>query len=242
MGQLGVVAIALLSAAGFLGASLLAVVGSTVAAAFRPYAAPVAGGVLLAIAFSDVAPEALDLAGDRATLALVGAFTFFYLLETLTHAAEHDRPTGVDHGGLGALVVGLCVHNAADGFALGATDHLAGGATGLVGLGVLIHQMPVGLSFAGILLAQEAPRREVVRWSLAVALVIPAATALTVLLPVHSDDAVGAMMDASAGLLIYVGAAHLLPEVRAQRHNRAAALVFAATLLLVTIMSMTLTG
>ena len=56
MGQLGVIAIAFLSAAGFLGASLLAVGGNTIAAMLRPYAAPVAGGVLLAIAFSDVAP------------------------------------------------------------------------------------------------------------------------------------------------------------------------------------------
>ena len=242
MSQLGALAIALLSAAVFIAAGLMAVAGTRPATTLRPYAAPIAAGVLLALAFGDVFPEAIELATNPAIIAFAAAFTLIYLLETRVHAAEHDDPDTSVHTDLGALIVGLAAHNAADGFALGATEHLSGASTGLIGLGILIHQLPIGLSFAGILLAHGSDRREIVRWALSVALVIPMTTAITVVLPVATDQALGAMMGASAGLLVYIGAAHLLPEVRAQRHSGRLGIVFAVTLAIMTIASLAIGG
>ena len=239
----GVVAIALMSAAGFLGASLVTAAGSEVALGLRHYAAPLAAGVLLALAFGDVFPEAIEASPTPAIISVAVAFTLLYLLETFASAPEHTEAHVPAAGQeLSAMLVGLAVHNAADGFAIGVTSALTGSAASLLGFGVLIHQIPVGLSFAAMLIALGRPRRRVALASLSMATIIPLATAVTVLLPTGSARSMAILLGASAGLLIYIGAAHLLPEVHANRHNRGTAIVFAATLMLMSLLAVTVIG
>ena len=243
MGDFGAIAVALVSAAGFLGAGLLLFSGIEAASGLRPYAAPVAAGILIALAFGDVFPEALEASAPRAILGFAIAFSLLYLVETLTHSAGHDAvhaPARMHE--LVAMVSGLAVHNIADGVALGAGGELSGATASLLGLGVLIHQVPVGLSFAALLISIGIPRSQATPALAGMALLIPLATALTRLLPVGSPAALGTLLGASAGLLVYIGAAHLLPEVEANRHNRNAALAFVATLLAMTIVSVTFLG
>jgi len=239
----GVVSVALMSAAGFLGASLITIAGSEIVAGLRHYAAPVAAGVLLALAFGDVFPEAIAMAQTSAVLGAAGAFTLLYLIETFASAPEHaEAHAPADGGELATMLVGLAVHNAADGFAIGITSVLTGSAASLLGIGVLIHQFPVGLSFAAMLTALGMPRRRVALASLLMATLIPLATAVTLLVPVGGTRSTATLLGASAGLLLYIGAAHLLPEVHANRHNRGAALAFAATLLLMSVIAVTVIG
>lgn len=222
---------ALLAAAGFSGASLLALLGRELGARGRSYSAAFAAGILLALAFVDLFPEGLELAEKPALAGFVGGFALLFLTEAFTHAHTHHSPEEPIHKhALGPFVLGLAVHNLSDGFVLGVAAKAVAVTSWLVGLGVLVHQMPVGISLAAVLLAARAGRARVVRTAVLLGLAIPLATILTVALPVPGDGTLGLLSGVAGGVLAYIGTAHLLPESQAERTNRFAAILFAATL------------
>ncbi|WP_228282066.1 ZIP family metal transporter [Rubrobacter marinus] len=234
---------ALLSAVGFSGASLLALLGKGMGVRGRSYSVAVAAGLLLALAFADLFPEALELSGRTAVWGFVGGFSFLLLVETFTRAHTHHSPAEhVREHALAPLVMGLAVHNLADGFALGVSAELSAPAAGAVGLGVLVHQAPVGISLAAILAAAHATRAQVLRVAVPLGLAIPLAAALTTALPAPGDRALGLLVGAAGGVLAYMGASHLLPEAQAEHRSRVPGVLFVATLAATTLVLFTLLG
>jgi ZIP family zinc transporter len=232
-----------LAAAGFAGASLLALLGGELGVRGRAYSAAIASGILLALAFADLFPEGLEIGGGLAIFGFVGGFILLFLTEAFTLAHTHHSPE--EHVGkhpLGPFVVGLAIHNLADGFVLGVGAKAAAVTSWLVGLGVLVHQVPVGVSLAAILLAARADRPQVVGTTVSLGLAIPLAAVLTVMLPAPTDAAIGLLIGLAGGVLAYVGAAHLLPEAQAERPSRITAVLFAATLVVTTMALMTVLG
>jgi zinc transporter ZupT len=226
---------AAVAAVGFGGASLLALFGGELGARGRAYSAAVASGILLALAFADLFPEGLELAGAVAVSGFVGGFALLFLTEAFTQAHTHHSPEErVDKHPLGPFVLGLGIHNLADGFVLGVGAKTAAVTSWLVGLGVLVHQVPVGISLAAILLAARAERRQVIRTTVSLGLAIPLAAALTVMLPAPTEAALGLLTGVAGGVLAYVGAAHLLPEAQAERPSRTTGVLFTLTLILTT--------
>ncbi|HKH76820.1 MAG TPA: ZIP family metal transporter [Rubrobacteraceae bacterium] len=223
------VVLAVLAAFGFSGASLVALLGGELRARGRSYSAALAAGILLALAFADLFPEGLELAANGAIRGFVGGFVAMFLIEIITRAHAHHPPE--EHVGkhaLGPFVLGLAIHNLADGFVLGVGARADEVTSGLVGLGVLVHQAPVGISLAAVLLATRANRARVVWTTVALGLAIPLAAVSTLALPVPGDGALGLLIGIAGGVLAYVGAAHLLPEVRAEHAGRSAGFIFAA--------------
>jgi zinc transporter ZupT len=232
---------AALAAVGFAGASLLALFGGELGSRGRAYSAAFAAGILLALSFVDLVPESLELAGGPAIVGFVGGFAFLFLTEAFTHAHTHHSPEEhVRKHALRPFVVGLMIHNCADGFVLGVGAKASAVTSGLVGLGILVHQIPVGISLAAVLLAAQADRSQVIRTTVPLGLAIPLAAALTVALPTPTDAALGLLTGIAGGVLAYVGAAHLLPEAQAERPSRMTAVLFAATLVLTTAGLMTI--
>jgi len=232
-----------LAATGFAGASLLALLGGELGVRGRAYSAAIASGILLALAFADLFPEGLEMAGGLAIFGFVGGFILLFLTEAFTLAHTHHSPE--EHVGkhpLGPFVVGLAIHNLADGFVLGVGAKAAAVTSWLVGLGVLVHQVPVGVSLAAILLAARADRPQVVGTTVSLGLAIPLAAVLTVILPAPTDAAIGLLIGLAGGVLAYVGAAHLLPEAQAERPSRITAVLFAATLVVTTMALVTVLG
>ena len=234
------VLVAALAAVGFSAASLLALIGGELRVSGRGYSAALAAGILLALAFADLFPEGLELAGDVAITGFVGGFVVMFLIESLTRAHAH-HPPGEDVGkhALGPFVLGLAIHNLADGFVLGVGVRADEVTSWLVGLGVLVHQVPVGISLAAVLLAARADRARVVTTTVALGLAIPLAAASTLALPVPGDGALGLLIGVAGGVLAYVGAAHLLPETRAENADRGAGILFVAALVVTTTFLMT---
>jgi zinc transporter ZupT len=234
---------AALAAAGFAGASLLALFGGEFGARGRAYSAAFAAGILLALSFVDLFPESLELAKGSAIAGFVVGFVSLFLTEAFTHAHTHHSPEeGVHKHPLGPFVLGLGIHNLADGFVLGVGAKASAITSWLVGMGVLVHQIPVGISVAAILLATQTGRSRVIRTAVLLGLAIPSAAALTVALPTPTDAALGLLTGIAGGVLAYVGAAHLIPEAQAERPSRATGVVFAATLVLTTVALMTVVG
>jgi zinc transporter ZupT len=234
---------AAVAAVGFGGASLLALFGGELGARGRAYSAAVASGILLALAFADLFPEGLEMAGGVAVSGFVGGFALLFLTEAFTQAHTHHSPQEhVDKHPLVPFVLGLGIHNLADGFVLGVGAKTAAVTSWLVGLGVLVHQVPVGISLAAILLAARAERGQVIRTTVALGLAIPLAAALTVILPAPTEAALGLLTGVAGGVLAYVGAAHLLPEAQAERPSTTTGVLFTVTLILTTVGLLTVLG
>jgi zinc transporter ZupT len=234
---------AAVAAVGFGGASLLALFGGELGARGRAYSAAVASGILLALAFADLFPEALEMAGGVAISGFVGGFALLFITEAFTQAHTHHSPEErVGKHPLGPFVIGLGIHNLADGFVLGVGAKAAAVTSWLVGLGVLVHQVPVGISLAAILLAARAERRQVIRTTVSLGLAIPLAAVLTMMLPAPTEAALGLLTGVAGGVLAYVGAAHLLPEAQAERPSRITGVIFVVTLVATTIGLMTVLG
>lgn len=222
------IVLAVLAAVGFSGASLVALLGGELGARGRSYSAALAAGILLALAFADLFPEGLELAANAAIGGFAGGFVAMFLIETFT-LAHHLPGRQAGKHALGSFVVGLAIHNLADGFVLGVGARAGEITSALVGLGVLVHQAPVGISLAAVLLATRATRARVVWTTVVLGLAIPLAAASTLALPVPGEDALGVLIGIAGGVLAYVGAAHLLPEVQAEHADRGASVIFAAT-------------
>jgi len=225
------VLMAAVAAVGFAGASLLALLGWELGARGRSYSAAFAAGILLALAFVDLFPEGLELDERAAIVGFVGGFALMFLTEAFTRAhMSHASEERLYKHALGPFVLGLAVHNLADGFVLGVGARAAEITSWLVGLGVLVHQIPVGVSLAVVFLAASASRARVVRTTLLLGLAIPLAATLTVALPAPGPGTLGLLTGMAGGVLAYVGAAHLLPEARAEHASRGIGVFFAATL------------
>jgi zinc transporter ZupT len=224
---------ATLAAAGFAAASLLALLGGELGARGRSLSAAFAAGILLALAFVDLFPEALEFAGETAIAGFVGGFALLFLTETFTRAHTHHLPEEHVHKhALAPFVLGLAIHNLADGFVLGVGAKAAAITSWLVGLGILVHQVPVGVSLAAVLLAARSGRAGILWTAVLLGLAIPAATTLTALFPVPGDGALGLLTGVAGGVLAYIGAAHLLPEAQIEHADRSAGLLFVATLVI----------
>ncbi len=234
---------AILAAIGFSGASLLALLGRGLGARGRSYSAAFAAGILLTLTFAELFPEGLELAREPAIVGFVGGFALLFLTEAFTRGHTHHSPDEhVRKHALGPFVLGLAIHNSADGFVLGVSAKVSAVTSGLVGLGILVHQMPVGISLAAVLLAARASRAQVLRTTVSLGLAIPLAAGLTVALPVPGDQTLGFLTGVAGGVLAYIGAAHLLPEAQAEYPSRVPAGLFAATLIATTIGLVTVLG
>ncbi|QIN82695.1 hypothetical protein GBA63_08595 [Rubrobacter tropicus] len=235
------VLLALLAAVGFSGASLLALFGKGLGARGRSLAAAFAAGILLALTFVELFPEALELAGRTATVGFVAGFAVLFLVENVFRAhTDHGPEEPVHEHAVGPFVAGLAVHNLADGFAIGIGAEAPEVTSWLVGLGILVHQVPVGVSLAAVLVAARATRARVMRSAIALGLAIPFAAFLVLALPAPGESTLGLLTGAAGGVLAYVGAAHLLPEARAEHRGRGTGILFLATLLATTFALLTL--
>ncbi|MCA1687315.1 MAG: ZIP family metal transporter, partial [Actinobacteria bacterium] len=202
----------------------------------RSYSAAFAAGILLALALADVFPEGLELAREPAIAGFVGGFVLLFMTEVLTRAHTHHSPEErVGEHALGPFVLGLAIHNFADGFVLGVGAKASDISSWLVGLGVLVHQMPVGISLAAVFVAAHASGARVIRTAVLLGLAIPLAAGLTVALPVPGDPALGFLTGIAGGVLAYLGSAHLLPEAQAEHPSRGVGVFFSATLVITAI-------
>jgi zinc transporter, ZIP family len=234
---------ATLAAIGFSGASLLGLLGKGLRARGRSYSAAFAAGILLALAFVDLIPEGLEFAGEPAIAGFVGGFALLLLTEVFTRAHTHHSPEErLRRHALGPFVLGLGIHNLADGFVLGVGAKASAITSWLVGLGILVHQVPVGISLAAVFVAAGATGARMMRTAVLLGLAIPLAAGLTVALPVPGDQALGFLTGVAGGVLAYIGSAHLLPEAQAEHPSRGIGILFAATLIITAIGLMAVPG
>lgn len=129
------------------------------------------------------------------------------------------------------FLIGLGAHNLTDGIVIAASAQASNTTASAVAFGILIHQIPVGLSFAAVLVASGWVGRRLLLSTLWIALLIPTGALLILMLPSPSTEQLGWLLAATAGALIYIATGHLLPEAHSEERRPSYAAAFAISLL-----------
>ncbi|HVE68871.1 MAG TPA: ZIP family metal transporter [Solirubrobacteraceae bacterium] len=225
---------ALVAGAGFAGVALAGLAGLRIGSRLRGAAIGIAAGILLAVAFAELLPEALEEGGHRiAAMWFLGGFAALFVVEVVTRGHTHHEggEEHVEHTSLTPFLAGLLLHNLVDGAVLAAGVEASTQAATAVSVGILVHQLPVGVSFAAVAAAAGATRRSVVGWALVLGAAIPAGALVTAALPGLEGEHLGALLGAAGGALAYIGAGHLLPEAHAEHPSLFVSALFPAALL-----------
>jgi ZIP family zinc transporter len=171
-------------------------------------------GAVLAVAFFDLLPEALELGAPYPAsfiTSLVGlGFVIYMVLDRLIVLhADQDPVHYHPRGNLGAA--SLLFHSYLDGLAIGLAFQVAD-ATGLVvAMAVLTHDFSDGINTINLILKNRGTKREAMRW-LVLDATAPVAGVATTFYAVVPAPMLGLMLAVFCGFFTYIGASDLLPE------------------------------
>lgn len=193
------------------------------------YLAAFAAGTLLAGAFLDLLPEALELideqGGDIPGLFtwVLGGILFFFLLERFIHWFHHSHTQDLSDEKVKStvplIILGDTMHNLIDGIVIGAT-FLVSIPLGIVTtIAVAAHEIPQEIGDFGILLKNGMSRKKIISIN-----IISAAVSLIGALAAYSvgervEELLPIFLAITAGFFIYIALADLIPEIH-QEHNK----------------------
>ena len=195
----------------------------------QKYAVPFAAGALLAAAFIDLLPEALEHGEPRAiSMTVLLAFLAFFFLERglswFHHHHEHaDKKGKVEkHRTTSLIIIGDTLHNFIDGLAIGAA-FLVNPAVGLVTtLAIAAHEIPQEIGDFGLLLARGMKKKRIILVNVASALVTVVGAALVYGLGGHFDVSQSLLLASIAGFFIYIAASDIVPTIHSESERRKA--------------------
>lgn len=178
-------------------------------------------GAVIAVAFFDLLPEALNLGKDiyppSTVLAFTGLGFFAYaVLDRLiilhTHADDSD---GIHvHGHVTPSWLGagsLSTHSLLDGLAIGLALKVSLGVGTVVAVAVLAHDCSDGMNTVNLVLKNHGTRRAAFFWLLTDALAPVLGAAISLLFSFNTD-VLSLALAVFAGFFLFIGASDLLPE------------------------------
>jgi ZIP family zinc transporter len=176
-------------------------------------------GAVVAVAFFDLMPEALDLAGKTHALSTVVScvalgFLLYLLMDRLLllHGHTHES-ADVDHvESRGHVRAGsLSIHSFLDGVGIGLAFQVSTTVGLVVAAAVLAHDFSDGINTVNVVVRHGGQYKKALRWLLVDALA-PVAGVLVTLLFSVSEDSLGLLLALFAGFFLYIGASDLIPE------------------------------
>jgi zinc and cadmium transporter len=194
---------------------------------FLQYFLALGAGYMLAVAFLEIIPESLALAGrDALFFVLVGFFLIHLFEHTLAphfHFGEETHTEEMSHhGARNSLMLGLVIHTFFDGVAIASGFLVSTWLGTVIFLAVFLHKLPEGFTVASVVLASGQGKRNAI---LAAGL-LGVATVAGVLLTTSLQGQLKYALPLSGGVTLYVAATDLLPEVNREPNWRMALLVF----------------
>ncbi len=198
-------------------------------------------GAVVAVAFFDLLPEALELGGkyyEASTITGVGALCFLaYLILDRTvflHAHAHDdheqrlsdsESRHIKRGTLGAS--SLSIHSFLDGIAIGLAFQVSASVGAIVAVAVLIHDFSDGINTVSLILKNKGDGSRALKW-LAVDAVAPVLGVISTLFFALPGQSLAIVLALFCGFFLYIGATDLIPE---SHHAHPKILTTAMTLL-----------
>lgn len=184
-------------------------------------AVPFAAGALLAAAFLDLLPEAIehDEASTVLSMTLLGLVIFFVLERSLSwfhHHHDHEASHSSGRRNTSLIIIGDLVHNFIDGLAIGAA-FLVDPAIGLVTTAAIAaHEIPQELGDFGLLLAKGMSKRNVLLVNLSSAVVTVVGASLVFGLGGELGTSESFLLAVTAGFFIYIAASDIIPTIHAE--------------------------
>lgn len=175
-------------------------------------------GAIIAVAFFDLIPEAMELAGrEPASIMLFVAIGFIAYLVLdrvfMFHSHTHTETPGDTHrhtrGGIGAG--SLSVHSVLDGVAIGLAFQVSAAVGAIVAVAVLVHDFSDGMNTVNMVLKNGGDKKRAVRWLLIDSLA-PVLGIISTLFFTLPEGVLGIILAVFAGFFLYIGASDLLPE------------------------------
>ena len=191
-----------------------------------------AAGIMLAVAFLYLIPEAVHLGyesevhvegmehngdGKFVFLMVLLSFVIFHAMESIIsiHPRHDVEATGPHkHGRLSILsITGLAFHSLIDGVII-AIGFKTGSQIGIMmTIAVILHEMPEGVVTTSILLHDAMARASIFWFSLLVAAATPIGAVVSyLLLGEASENLLRILLALAAGSFIYIAATDLIPE------------------------------
>jgi ZIP family zinc transporter len=197
-----------------------------------PYFMCFAAGVLVSTPLLVALPNALSRTPDAGYSALAG-FLFMYLSNEVI-----KRRTGEETLAFGVTAAeGIGIHSLVDGVVYTVTFNVSVLTGVLAGVGLVVHEFAEGvITYLVLLRGDVSERRAAVSAFLVAALTTPVGAFVAYpFVNALGRRHLGLMLGFVSGVLLYVSAAHLLPEARAyeKRHSTLAVLAGVALTLFV---------
>lgn len=176
-----------------------------------------AAGVLITVSFLHIIPEAIEISGRAPAFILVG-FMGLYVLNRFVNVylcREYD----CREYAIGIIpLLGIGLHSLVDGAIYAITFNVSIFTGALAAVGMIFHEFPEGvITFVLMERGGFSRKRSIWYAFLAAALSTPVGATLAYPFVQRVDQGVlGTLLALSAGVLVYVGATHLLPEVEEQ--------------------------
>lgn len=179
-----------------------------------------AAGVLLATAFLDLFPEALEESlenPDIFVFGLLGVVVFFFLERLFVSFHPHDN-TDIE-GSRRKSVVSLVLfgdgfHNFIDGFVI-AGSFLVSTPMGVVtALAVAAHEIPQEISDFTILLRSGLGAKKAIIYNILSGLTALAGAVIAILITDSIEPYLGLILAFTGGMFIYIAASDIIPELQ----------------------------
>lgn len=184
-------------------------------------------GAVLGVAFFDLLPEALLLAGKTLTPAAIFTivaigFVVYLLLdrvflfhshgEVVAHTDECTEPEHIHHVRRGILGAGsLSVHSFLDGLAIGLAFKVSSAVGIVVAFAVLAHDFSDGINTVSMIVKNNGDRKQALRW-LCIDALAPVLGVIVAYFVTISEQSLGLLLALFSGFFLYIGASDLLPE------------------------------
>lgn len=177
-----------------------------------------AAGVLLGASFLHLMPESFAMNPHAATL-LLGGFAGMHLFNRFLCAFVCERHHIVQLGIGVTPVLGIAFHSFIDGIVYSITYKVSVFSGTLAAVGMVLHEFPEGIVTYLLLLHGGFRQRSAFIIALAAAAMTTPLGMLVSYPYVSRIEAptLGALFSVSAGMLVYIGAVHLLPEAEHER-------------------------
>lgn len=184
-------------------------------------------GVVLAVCFFDILPEAFSLATENKlditplTIAIVVGFIAFHLLEktVLIHHSHEEEYAHHKHPTVGlAGALGLSFHSFLDGVSIGLGFHVNPHVGLLIGVAVIAHDFSDGLNTVTLMLTHKNTQKKALMLLVLDALA-PILGVLSTFLFVIPETLLVLYLGFFAGFLLYIGASDLLPEAHSKHSS-----------------------
>jgi ZIP family zinc transporter len=173
-------------------------------------------GAVVAVAFFDLLPEALDLSAGHhepitvLTMTVIGFVIYLVIDRLFLHHSHSDTHEGHAHRGIvGASA--LSFHSFLDGVGIGLAFQVSPAVGIIVAAAVLTHDFSDGINTVNLILKNGGERTKALRWLVIDALAPVAGVVVTLFVSI-TESSLGLVLALFAGFFLYIGATDLIPE------------------------------